>query len=65
MYLNDYQRKMREGASRNDSHQNKTTAEKSKKALDLDFNSYSHVKAVNNYTPYKTEQRTGMYDPIN
>lgn len=50
---------MREGANRGVSAQSRMHNESRDKTLDLDFKSYTHVKAIRSFNPYKAEQRTG------
>ena len=57
MYLNDYQKKMREGAARDLSSKARTRNENRDKTLDLDFKSYTHMKAFKSTNTYKSEQK--------
>ena len=51
---------MREGANRDPSGLNRIRNEKNK-ALDIDFKSYTHMKAISSYNPYKSNQKTSKY----
>ena len=57
LYLNDYQKKIREGASREALTRGRTRNETRDRGFDLDYKSYTCMKAMKSFNPYKTDQR--------
>jgi hypothetical protein len=47
-YLNEYQKKMKESSNKNNSRQSRTRNDLNR--IDIDFNSYVHMKAANNFS---------------